>query len=426
MPRSKHNAVYNSRVPEMRIPSQRFLCATCSLLLLVSFLGLSPANAASSDWNGAAAQLAQRIVAATGPGTVAVEFTNRSSAPKNDFEEARRRILTELAARGVRFVKPEQAAATVQVSLSENLQSYVWIAEIRQGAGELSVVMVSLPRPETANSVREAVPLTIRKILLWSQDDRILDAAVLDGTPAHLVVLDPNQVGLYKFQDGRWRAEQSLAITHPRPWPRDVRGRLALRRDHLLDAYLPGVFCQSSAVAPLTLNCRESDDPWPLGTDQLGLNAFFTPARNFFTGVLVPGAGKQAAAPPFYSAAPLPREKYVLWLFAAVDGQIHLLDGIRDQILAKSGWGSDIVTLRTNCGSGWQVLATRAGDGSSDAVRAFEFPDREPVPVGQPVDFNGGITVLWAESAGSTAIAVSSNSETGKYEAYRLAIACGQ
>ena len=105
---------------------------------------------------------------------------------------------------------------------------------------------------------------------------------------------------------------------------------------------LPGVFCRSTATAPLALNCYESDDPWPLGADQSGLSAFFAPTRNFFTGALSPGIEKQTTVKAFYSAAMLPRDKYKLWIFATVDGQVHLLDGVTDQTAARLGWGSDI------------------------------------------------------------------------------------
>ena len=142
--------------------------------------------------------------------------------------------------------------------------------------------------------------------------------------------------------------------------------------------------------------------------------------------MLAPGVGKQTTAPAFYSAAALPREKYTLWLFATTTGQIHLLDGVTDQTAGKLGWGSDIASLRTSCGSGWQVLATSTGDGPNDSVRAFEIADREPAPVSQLTEFNGTITALWTETAGSSAIAVSRNSEMGRYEAFRLTITCGQ
>ena len=85
--------------------------------------------------------------------------------------------------------------------------------------------------------------------------------------------------------------------------------------------------------------------------------AFFGSSRNFFTGTLSPPIGKLATVPKFYSAAVLQREKYALWIFAAIDGQVHVVDGTSDRA-ARLNWGSDIASVRTSCGAGWQVLAT--------------------------------------------------------------------
>ena len=156
------------------------------------------------------------------------------------------------------------------------------------------------------------------------------------------------------------------------------------------------------------------------------LSAFFAPTRNFFTGVLSPGVQKQTTTSPFYSAAPLPRDKYTLWVFAAVDGQVHWLDGMTDQAAGNLGWGSDIVSVRSGCGSGWQILATEKGAGLHDTLKAFDVADREPVVVSQPVEFSGSISGLWADADSSTAIVVAQNAETGKYEAYRISPTCGQ
>ncbi len=416
------NPVYNSAIPYMPISPSRWLRFTGFLLILTL---LSTASRAG-DWTAAEEQLARKIVAATGPGAVALDITNRSSLSRSDFDDIRRGLTTELAALGLRFVNTEQAAGTVQISLSEDLQNYVWVAEVHQGNNETSVAMVALPRPEAAVVAHDAAAMTIRKTLLWAQEDRMLDAAVLDGNPAQLAVLNSDKLALYSFRDGRWQPEQSFPLTHAHPWPRDLRGRLILRQDHLFDAHLPGVFCSSTTTAPLSMSCRESDDPWPVGSDQFQLNAFFASTRNFFTGVLVPGVGRQTAAPAFYSAATVPRDKYTLALLAGRDGQVHMLDGVSDRIAGKLGWGSDIASLHTECGSGWQVLATQAGSGPRDWVRAYEIRDREPVLVSQALEFGGTITALWAESNGNTAVAVSRNSETGRYEAYRLTMACGR
>ena len=102
--------------------------------------------------------------------------------------------------------------------------------------------MVSLPRPAGTATSHESVPLSLRKISLWTQDDPILDVAVLEenATPTRIAVLDAEKVSLYRMQGGKWQQEQTLGIVHARPWPRDLRGRLIPAKDHLLDVYLPG------------------------------------------------------------------------------------------------------------------------------------------------------------------------------------------
>lgn len=424
MNRLGHHAVYNSLIAEM-LPSSPGFLRRYGFLFLLLWFSLIPASFAS-DWTSAEQELTRKISAVTGPGAVSLEVLNRSSLSKKDAEEIGRGLRVQLENAGLRTVKPEQAAASIAVFLSENLQSYIWVAEIHQGAGDFLLVMVSTPRGDGPVFGAQTAPVSIRRIPLWAQEQRILDIAVLEEStsPSHIAVLDPEKVALYRFAEGHWRQEQALPIGHTHPWPRDMRGRIVLRQDHLLDVYLPGVFCQTSGNAPLSLNCRESDDPWPLSS-LAALGGFFAPTRNFFTGVLSPGIGKQTSSAKFYSAAPVPRANYTLWVLAGVDGQLHMLDGISDQN-ARLDWGSDLASVKSTCGSGWQVLATHAGDNLADTVRAYEFPDRDPVAVSEPVEFAGGITALWTEVKGNTAVAVSRNAETGNYEAFRLAMACGQ
>jgi len=427
-PGARRSAVYNSPIRETNkvtlLAKSRFLRVAFPLLLAI--LSLSYCMAAATNLVEAEEQLTVRILALTGPGTLAVEFVNRSSLTQKEVDEIRRAVLVKLADRGEHLVVAEQAAATVRISLSEDLQNYIWVAEVHQGLSDTPAILVSLPRPEAPSAQADAAPLDLHKALLWSQEDRILDAAVIDGNPAHMVVLDPKQATIYKLQNNGWHAEQALPIAHSNPWPRDLRGRLVLRKDHLFDAYLPGVFCRSSANPPLTMTCDHSDDPWPIGLENSSLNAFYAGSRNFFTGALAPGIGKQTAAPAFYSAAALPRENYTLWLFAATDGRLHLLDGMADQSAGKLSWGSEIATLRSNCGSGSQVLASGNAEGSKDTLRAFEFADRDPIAVSQPLDFSGTITAVWTDSTGSSAVAVARDSQAGRYEAFRITLTCNR
>jgi len=440
-------AVYNSDIPEIiRKSVNRASRSACmSLIFLAALLGGSLLSRAA-DWNPAEQQLARKIVAATGPGAVLVTFENRSSLGRRDSDAVKNGIRSALEQLGIRFVKAEQAAATVTISLSENPTAYVWVAQVRQGATDSTVTMVSVPRSGRSTVARDSMPISLRKTLLWSQDEPFLDLAILEenGTPTHIAVLNAEAVNLYRNQGGKWQQEQAAEISHVRPWPLDLRGRLIPGKDHVLDVYLPGVTCHSGAAgAPVTLNCRETEDPWPIAfalnspvfpsagsTDRPSAGgpsaaAFFAPTRNFFTGVLTPAVGKFSTVPKFYSAAFVPRDKYTLWIFAGTDGRVHMVDGMTDQA-SKFEWGSDMATVKTSCGAGWQVLASTAGVQPQDAVRAYEFPDRDPAGVSAAVEFPGAISALWTESRGDSAAAIVRNRETGSYEAYRLDLACSQ
>jgi len=417
------SAIYNSFVSSMTRThaSSRRLCSVLLLLFI-----LVPLLARAVDWTEPERQLAAKIASITGPGAISLELINRASFTKTDVETIRRGLTAQLSSQGVQVVKPDQAVATVHVSLTQNLQDYIWVAEIRQGNGAPTIQMIPVTRSGAAVVAPPRAPaLTISRTLLWSQESRILDVAVVEvmGTPAYLLVLDGEGIRISRFDNGQWRAEQMLPIQHAKTWPRDLRGRLVLRKDHLFDAYLPGVVCSSTGGASLTLLCREGDDPWPLTSE---LNGFFTPNRNYFTGALVPGVSQENSVAPFYSAAPIPKSNYTLWVFASIDGSLQLVDGVSKQSLTGLGFGSDLAGVRSTCGSGWQVLATSNSDNAADAVRAFEFPDREPVPVSPVLDFAGPITSLWTDNNSSTAVAVTRILDSGRYEAYRLSISCGQ
>ena len=72
------------------------------------------------------------------------------------------------------------------------------------------------------------------------------------------------------------------------------------------------------------------------------------------------------------------------------------------------------------------MLASSTGEAGADSVQAFEFPDREPLPVSQKLDLNGTITELWPSSDGESATVIFRNSATGNYEAMLLNLTCGQ
>jgi hypothetical protein len=420
---------YNQPIPHMRARTSSGLRLgwLTSFLLATVFL---PTSLCASNLGDTARQLAHKIAAASGPGGFALEVTNRSSLDDKSVREVRNALEAQLHVEGVHATKAEQSMGTIEVVLSESLREYVWAAEVVIGSDEKKAALVSLPRSPTGTPFAPALPITVKANLVFAQEQPILDIAVVEmpGGP-RLLGLSESAVAIYRQPGaniaGRWELEASLPIAHARTFPRDLRGRLLLRRDHLFDAYLPGAVCRSSASTPLTLACNESDDPWPLTPQDGGARAFFATSRNFFTGALTPGIGKVSNVPSFYSAAVLPRSGYMLWAFAAVDGSLHLVDGVTDQAIRGEKWGSDLAAVHSNCGVGTQLLVSGNSDTERDALRAFEIPDRDLVAVSTAMEFDGQIVALWPESGGNGAAAIVRRKDTGWYEAYRVSVSCG-
>ena len=294
--------VYNAHKPQMSIrPGARTLCWSLTFLFF-----LVPSLSASS-WTEAEHELTSKIAAVTGPGAVSLNIENRSSLASGEVSTITAELKAQFQTAGMQVVAADNAAAAIQLTLSENIQAYVWVARIQQGENAPAVVIVSSARTGPLAALRESSPMAIAKIPLWSQANQILDVGVVDSPP-RLIVLEPERIVLYSRQSsGQWQQDREFPLSHIRPWPRDLRGRLLLRKDHLFDAYLPGVLCSATSATTFYVHCNESDDPWPLSSDALSLNAFFSPTRDFFTGVLTPGIGQQKSVSSFYSAAPIAR-----------------------------------------------------------------------------------------------------------------------
>ncbi|HEY3929897.1 MAG TPA: hypothetical protein VGL89_16115 [Candidatus Koribacter sp.] len=390
------------------------------LLLLVTGAAQIYAAAPETTWAQPATRLAKEIANIAGPGTAALTVSNQSTIPESEVPAIRRAIEAQLRVNGIALRSAENAATTVNVTLSENLQGWVWVAGVQQGS-EVRVAIIPVERVGSVTPTQPGPTMTLKKTFVFAQPTPILDFSTIHaGSETHLVVLDGSNVSLYRSTGSKYELEEAFPIVHSRAYPRDLRGRLAIGKDHLFDAYLPGVMCSSSATTPITVTCRESDDPWPLSTQR----ALYNSARNYFTGALAPGIGKPLS--PFFTAADLPRSNYALWIFTAVDGSVRESDGMNERrVTSASDWGSDIAAVHDTCGLGTQVLVSAAGDGS-DSLRAFEVPDREPVLVSSALGFDFPITALWTSMDTTTANAVVHNTTGGRYEAYSVSVACGQ
>jgi hypothetical protein len=402
-------------------PRHTMTTGTWKLSAVLACLLTMATLSSAAEWDEGTAALARNIASISGPGTISLDIKNSSSLPAEKIPEIRRSLEAHLQSSGIRVADTNTAATAVTLTLSENVQGYLWVAQIKQGS-DIRVVMQSVARMQAPVMAATNKSITIHASMLIAQGLTILDATQLPGLSPYLALLEPDQVVIYRMSSGRWVPEQSFAITHSRVWPRDLRGRLVPGNDHLFDVYLPGTFCTSSAASPLRLECKDSDDPWPIGTQR----AFYGASRNFFNGVLTPGIGKETRIEPFYSAAALDRRNYTLWTMAGVDGRVRQYDGFNPRMVNSAReWGSNITAVKSECGS--LLLATGNNDGiTGDSLRAFEVTDREPSEASAPTEFAGPIIALWPSADSTSATAIVRNLKSEKYEAYNVTLSCNR
>ncbi|MGH9666805.1 MAG: hypothetical protein ACRD9L_20470, partial [Bryobacteraceae bacterium] len=209
---------------------------------------------------------------------------------------------------------------------------------------------------------------------------------------------------------------------------RDARGRIALvAGTGGFTVYLPSGVCTGLADGSLTLDCRANPVPWPLeaGGRQLA-DAEYASGRDFFDGRVSVGPSERVL-PPFYSFAALQQASGPVWLFAGVDGQARAYTPKFESAGDVLDWGSDVTSVKSECGDGWQALATGRGDETEpDSVRAYRFDEHNALAVSAPLDLPGPVTALWPAADGKAAHAVIHELKTDRYAALRLDIACGQ
>lgn len=403
-------------------PSFPHMLKTALLPILLLAAACTQSDAAPqnppSPLAAAAGEMVQQILSRGGsPSSISVTFQNLSALSGESQDAAQNAFFTAFRNAGVRLVKPEMALADVEIVFSEDWQGYLWIAVIREGSTS-QTVMKQLPRPERPVTAH-APALTVRKIWMWQQDSPMLD---FFEDHQNLVVLEPDQVALYVNDSGQWRGRYNLFINHAQPWPRDLRGRLKVNNGQIT-AFLPGTLCTGTLSSP-ALDCRASDDPWQL--DQGSLVAFYSPRRNFFSGILS-GSGGGASVVPFFSAASWSANDQKAWLFAGTDGRARLFQNdLSTPAALFNGWGSNLAAVHSGCGSGWQLLISAPTDTvRPDSLQAVEIAGREAQPVSTPIDLSGGVLALWSSGKNSeTANAVTYSAATGKYEAMVLAVTC--
>jgi|SRR3984885_7306861 len=411
---------------------RRILPSIVPSILAVFFLGFAAratvaqtAGQLPHAWSEAVFTLAEKIAAALGTShSYVLEVNEVSTAAAVDPASIRQTLEDDLALRGARAVLAS-ADTQVQVTISQNLAGFVLVAEIRrQDAQQVAVVPVAStdelppqPGPEPG----------IQRKIVWQQAVPILDFVQVSADSRRTLwyFLEPDRLVAYEFDDGAQVLRDAQPVSR-RFTSRDLRGHLVAADAMHVSGFLAGMRCDASWNPSLSVECRENaGQQWPMGTVSWTSN----PARNYFQGSITFSNDLQARFPPFFSSASPSPETTGLSssrrIVAGLDGQAGLFVGNAEPASNFEGWGSDMVSIASGCGSAWQVLVTGSGDWTEkDQLQLYEIRDRGAAAIGEPVELTGPILALWAGEDGKSARVISRNLESGMYEASVVSISC--
>lgn len=378
--------------------------------------------------NKAARELAQKIAAQIDhKKEVFVEVVDLTGEMRAaDLEDAKKVIESELRARGVRTVADASFEVKVRITLSTNNVERLWIADF-ENDGAHEALMTPFERV-SFDSKPWASRTHIDRELVFSGNSQILDFGCTNPPAAKecgkVVVLYTDGVVLMDSDQGFPR----VAISHESAWPRDVRGRLEISGADFR-ARVENVECSGNITRVQASKCAPINDSWIFkGAGQMTV-AFLAPSGNWFQwAAAVTSNTTKISREPFFSLAALEIVGEPAWISTGTKGDTRLVSGKNGNILgATSAWGSELATVKTDCGTGWQILSTSKRDRTElDSIAVYEWAGSEFRSLSDPLELDGTVVAMWAAENGGPARAVVHNLKTGNYEAYLLKVGCSQ
>jgi hypothetical protein len=356
-----------ARRSNLMIASDRSILSCRAIFFLSILIGL-PCAARSATIEDSAKELARHIAGALPAGeSVSFEMRNISSLRPDGVSRVEQALKSELQDRGIRWAESGGGATRVIVTLSENWKEFVWTSEIRQGE-VLRTTLLALARTGDNHFVSNAMHVTVRSEKFWEGREHILDATQVSGIGGDMWIVLLLADKLVVQESGG-----KLEIPFPPAATRDLWGKLGPERDgHAIS------FSVASRECSVDLDLRSLAECLPTGS-----------------AADAPLASRSLVLVDLAPAGPPP-----------------------------PGNGIELV-IAPVCGGTDQFLATSARDYTqTDSLQVFQAEPNGPAAISGELDFPGPILALHAAVEAPRAIV--QNLSTGNYEAYRVAISCGQ
>jgi len=253
----------------------RRLPSIALLLIVASLFAAASADAQQKNsWDSAIDSFAAKIAAIAGAhASVRLNVRNLSFLDDHRAEDFRLALEANLHRRGLKLAGDDQADATANVTVGNNLRSIIFAVDVRRGDAH-EVEIVSLDREDAAPPGQTQEQVRLQRDTIWSQPEPILDFLVVPAMASdakRLFVLEPRRLVIYRAAADGWQAQESHPLLEM-PASRGPYGALAIENsggaDAALEVQIPGQRCVGGLTGAMQLKCDYDARPLPTLQEQ--------------------------------------------------------------------------------------------------------------------------------------------------------------
>lgn len=395
------------------LPRRRGPAIVCQLLGLFFVFSFVPKQGRADSFEDSARTLAHKIALSIHAVPATCEFRNLSSLRGTEFEKLIAAFEQELQRRGVRIAAADDTIKLV-ISISQDPTEYLAVVQIQRK--ESTETVIESMGPVNGPSIQEpSFHLTLHREYLLSQEQPLLDV-VLESGERHAEALGTQSISSYELRGDQWELTGVEPLPLEESADRGQRGIYLAAGIYARTVFFRREVCRISTAEGKAWNCSATTE--------------HIPAKAVAQEAL---AGKNLGL--WFSAAQFEMDGKTNLIVTGQDGLARLYADGAEPVAVFPNWGSEIASVYSGCGSGWQLLVTGRGDWTApDEIQAIDLQEWRAQTVSDPLEFPGPIVALHpAEersaanpSADGMAIAVVRNLQNGRYEAYLLSIACAK